>query len=165
LLFVESPLAGVHRSPLGCGPVGCRWHKGFGPRVHESTDIPPLKNTLSGGSGLKCRCHRDFRPRSHSRRSTIIIMRATLHDHAPNTYYGHWPRFFGPQSRPRLASQCPSRGSVGPLFHRVIHGWDTERRCPRQGFPPRRSATVEYNCDLNPLHTPQPIMNAQSEAR
>jgi len=19
-----------------------------------------------------------------------IIMRATLHDHAPNTYYGHW---------------------------------------------------------------------------
>ena len=21
----------------------------------------------------------------------IIIMRATLHDHAPNTYYGQWP--------------------------------------------------------------------------
>jgi hypothetical protein len=20
----------------------------------------------------------------------IIVMRATLHDHAPNTYYGHW---------------------------------------------------------------------------
>jgi len=21
-----------------------------------------------------------------------MIMRATLHDHAPNTYYGQWPR-------------------------------------------------------------------------
>jgi hypothetical protein len=21
----------------------------------------------------------------------IIIMRATLHDYAPDTYYGHWP--------------------------------------------------------------------------
>src|SRR6478672_7333533 len=44
VLFVESPLAGVHgvhRSPLGCGPVGCPWHKGFGPGVHESIDIPP----------------------------------------------------------------------------------------------------------------------------
>src|SRR5205814_2073408 len=40
--------------------------------------------------GLICRCHRDFRPKSESRRSTIIIMLATLHDHAPNTYYGHW---------------------------------------------------------------------------
>jgi hypothetical protein len=42
---------------------------------------------------LKCRCHRDFSPKSDSRRSTIIIiiMRATLHDHAPNTYYGQWP--------------------------------------------------------------------------
>jgi hypothetical protein len=35
--------------------------------------------------------HRHFRPRSDSRRSTIIIMRATLHDHAPNAYYGQWP--------------------------------------------------------------------------
>ena len=29
------------QSPLGCGPVGYRWHKGFGPTVHESTDTPP----------------------------------------------------------------------------------------------------------------------------
>jgi integrase/recombinase XerC len=49
----------------------------------------PLKNHLIEGPGLKCRCHRDFRPSSDSRRSTIIIMRAILHDHAPNTYYGH----------------------------------------------------------------------------
>src|SRR3569833_1563953 len=40
---------------------------------------------------MKCRCHRHFSPKSDSRRSTIIIMRATLHEHAPNTYYGQWP--------------------------------------------------------------------------
>jgi hypothetical protein len=28
----------------------------------------------------------DFSPRSDSRRSTIIIMRTTLHEGAPNTY-------------------------------------------------------------------------------
>jgi hypothetical protein len=61
-------------------------HKGFGPGVHESTDFVPLKKHLIQGRGLKCRCHRDFSPKSDSRRSTIIIMRATLHDHAPNTY-------------------------------------------------------------------------------
>jgi hypothetical protein len=38
--------------------------------------------------------HRDCRPKSDSRRSTIIIMRATLHDRAPNTYYGQWLRRF-----------------------------------------------------------------------
>jgi hypothetical protein len=60
----------------------------------ESTSPPisrPLKKPLVRGRGLKCRCHRDFSPRSDSRRSTIIIMRATLHDPAPNTYYGQWP--------------------------------------------------------------------------
>jgi hypothetical protein len=31
-----------------------------------------------------------FRAESDGRRGTIIIMRATLPDHAPNTYYGHW---------------------------------------------------------------------------
>jgi hypothetical protein len=32
-----------------------------------------------------------FSPKSDGRRSTIIIiMRATLHDPAPNTYYGQW---------------------------------------------------------------------------
>jgi hypothetical protein len=37
-----------------------------------------------------------FRPKSesrpNSRRSTIIVMRATLHDHALNPYYGQWLR-------------------------------------------------------------------------
>ena len=34
----------VHQSPLGCGPVRCRWRKGFSRRVHESTRTrPPLK--------------------------------------------------------------------------------------------------------------------------
>src|SRR6185312_663817 len=103
-LFVESPLAGVHRSPLGSGPVGCRWHKGFGPGVHESTDPGLHEKPPHRTAPLEWRS-----PMS-------IIMRATLHDHAPNTYYGHWPRFFGLQSRPRLASQCPSRDSVGPVL-------------------------------------------------
>src|SRR5579883_747076 len=67
-------LGGVHWSPLGCGPVGCRWHKGFGPGVHESTDSVPTEK------------HPYPVPGSESGRSTIIIMRATLHDHAPNTY-------------------------------------------------------------------------------
>jgi hypothetical protein len=50
---------------------------------------------LPGGRrGLKCRFHRGFRPKrgeqarqqaQHDHRHT-----PTLHDHAPNTYYGHW---------------------------------------------------------------------------
>ncbi|MBS0522991.1 MAG: hypothetical protein JSS04_05075, partial [Proteobacteria bacterium] len=40
---------------------------------------------------------------SDSRRSTTIIMRAILHDDAPNTYYGQWigekPRFAGLESK------------------------------------------------------------------
>ena len=52
--------------------------------------------------GLKSRWHRHFSPKSDSRGSTIIIMRATLHDHVPNTYYGQWlpekPLFAGFES-------------------------------------------------------------------
>ena len=42
---------GVHESPRGCGPVGRRWHKGFGPGVHESTDIGSLKKHPYSGPG------------------------------------------------------------------------------------------------------------------
>src|SRR6476469_8755338 len=37
---------GVHWSPLRCGPVGGRWHRGFRPGVHESTDSPPSQKHL-----------------------------------------------------------------------------------------------------------------------
>src|SRR3954470_17475639 len=60
------------------------------PRIRRHHSPPPGKNTLFGGRGLKCRCDRDFSPSSESRRSTIIIMRTTLQDHAPITYYGQW---------------------------------------------------------------------------
>src|SRR5689334_11558541 len=36
------------------------------------------------------------------------IMRATLHDHAPNTYYGQWPGERPLFSGPRIARHCPS---------------------------------------------------------
>jgi hypothetical protein len=88
-LLVESPLAGVHWSPRESTRVWTGWMpmaQGFwarSPRIQRHP-TPPLKNTLFGGR------RRDFRPKSESRRSTVIITRATLHDHAPNTYYGHW---------------------------------------------------------------------------
>jgi hypothetical protein len=33
----------VHESPLGSGPVGCRWHRHFRPGVHESGHPGPLE--------------------------------------------------------------------------------------------------------------------------
>src|SRR4051812_30705972 len=59
------------------------------PRIQRHHSPSPEKTPCSG-SGWKCRCHRDFRAKRDSRRSTIIIMRTTLHDPAPNTYYGQW---------------------------------------------------------------------------
>jgi len=46
---------------------------------------------LFGDRRLEYRCRRDFYPKSAGRRRSTI-MRATLHDRAWNTYYGHWPR-------------------------------------------------------------------------
>jgi hypothetical protein len=37
----------------------------------------------------------------------IIIMRATLHDPAPNTYYGQWPGGKAAVCGPRIAGHCP----------------------------------------------------------
>src|SRR3954451_12396633 len=54
------------------------------PRIQRHPSPLPRKNGLFGGR------RRNFRPKSESRRSTIIVMRATLHDGAPNTYYGQW---------------------------------------------------------------------------
>jgi hypothetical protein len=48
-----------------------------------------------------------FRGKSDSRRNTIIIMRATLHDRAPNTYYGQWPGGKAAVSGPPIAGHCP----------------------------------------------------------
>jgi len=38
--------------------------------------------------------------RESSGRKAGIVIRATLHPRAPNTYYGHWPRRFGPEIAP-----------------------------------------------------------------
>jgi len=49
-----------------------------------------------------------FSPKSDGRRSTIIIiMRATLHDPAPNTYYEHWLGGKAAVSGPRIVGHCP----------------------------------------------------------
>jgi len=37
----------------------------------------------------------------------IIIMRATLLDHAANTYYGQWLRGKAAVCGPRIAGHCP----------------------------------------------------------
>jgi hypothetical protein len=42
----------------------------------------------------------------------MIIMRATLHDHAPNTYYGQWPgesRCFRASNRRPMPTMSPLR--------------------------------------------------------
>src|SRR4051794_28695695 len=39
---------GVHWSPLGSGPVGCRWNRHFRPGVHESSDTPPPSEKTLG---------------------------------------------------------------------------------------------------------------------
>jgi hypothetical protein len=36
-----------------------------------------------------------------------IIMRATLHDPAPNTYYGQWQALRALQSLGKFAGHCP----------------------------------------------------------
>jgi hypothetical protein len=37
----------------------------------------------------------------------IIVMRATLHDQAPDTYYGQWPGEKAAVSGLRIAGHCP----------------------------------------------------------
>src|SRR5579883_2767600 len=78
-------LGGVHWSPLGCGPVGCRWHKGFGPGVHESTDSVPTEKHPSSDRATPVALMTLIAPLER-RGPMRMIMRATLHDHAPSTY-------------------------------------------------------------------------------
>src|SRR6478672_2212233 len=47
-----------------------------------------------------------------------IIMRATLHDHAPNTYYGQWPGGKAAVRGPRSTVQWPRRGIGSVAFQR-----------------------------------------------
>jgi hypothetical protein len=37
----------------------------------------------------------------------IIIMRATLHDHAPDTYYGHWLAKNARKHVAKMSGHCP----------------------------------------------------------
>jgi hypothetical protein len=69
---------------------------------------------------MKSLCHRNFSPKSDRRRSTIIItMRATLHDHAPNTYYGQWPgekaAVSGPESPAIAHNELVASAGFGAL--------------------------------------------------
>ena len=79
-----------------------RWHKGFGPGVHESTDI------------LSSEKH----PCSGSRRSAIFIMRTTLHDDAPNTYYGQWLRLVRAKTREMSRSIAHREAASSARFRR-----------------------------------------------
>jgi hypothetical protein len=61
----------------------------------------------------------------------IIIMRATLHDHAPNTYYGQWLRCFsskrGRESRSIARNELAASARVGAF------GW-SGARFPRESL-------------------------------
>jgi hypothetical protein len=59
----------------------------------------------------------------------IIIMRATLHDHAPNTYYGQWLRKRSPIHRVDFGRHCP-RGSAKNAAHQC-------RTCSRLAICPQ----------------------------
>ncbi len=61
----------------------------------------------------------------------IIIMRATLHDHAPNTYYGQWPEekaLFAGLESPAIAHNEPAAGARFVTFD-----------VPERDFPGNRS--------------------------
>jgi hypothetical protein len=79
-----------------------------------------------------------FQANSDRRRSTIIIMRATLHDRAPNTYYGQWsgekPLFAGLES-PAIARN-ELVGSAGFVPFNV----------PERGFPRESLAAALEIC-------------------
>jgi hypothetical protein len=47
-----------------------------------------------------------------------VIMRATLPDRAPNTYYGHWLALRAPKSLTKFAGHCP----LGARRERRIRG-------------------------------------------
>jgi hypothetical protein len=76
------------------------------PRIHHPPR--PSKNTLIRAPGrLKADAIGIAGARADSRRNTIIVMLATLHDRAPNTYYGQWPEEKAAISGPRIAGHCP----------------------------------------------------------
>jgi hypothetical protein len=63
-----------------------------------------------------------------------MIMRATLHDHAPNTYYGQWPEGKAAVCGPRIARPLPIMSSLrapdsGPLTFRSEVSQGIARRC------------------------------------
>ena len=88
----------------------------------NSTDHPTLKKHLIEGPGAEMPMPSGFQPQNgpqaqhdHHHAHDICI------DHAPNTYYGHWPRFFG------LKQGLDSRANAivrlrWAVLHRVIHG-------------------------------------------
>jgi hypothetical protein len=106
LLFIESPLTGVHRSPLGCGPVGCRWHKGFGPGVHESTDIHPLKKHPCSGARAELPMPSGFQvqERQQAKRD---------HHHARDTAGSRAEHLLWAMARGK--SRCLRTSNAGPL--------------------------------------------------
>ena len=50
--FSSKRVGGSPQSALGCGPVRCRWHKGFGPESRST--ISPLKNILQRNAPASC---------------------------------------------------------------------------------------------------------------
>ncbi|MBN9085985.1 MAG: hypothetical protein J0J01_03665 [Reyranella sp.] len=119
------------------------------PRIHRPS--PPLKKHLFRGPGrLKGRGQRQFRRKSDSRRNTIIIMRATLHHGAPNTYYGQWPRASSKEyrSNKRSIARIEAAASAGIVALSIASAISQENRAPtHRKFmvrPKEKSATALY---------------------
>jgi len=58
-------------------------------------------------------------------------MRATLHDRAPNTYYGQWPEEKTAVSGPRIAGHCPWWARCE---RQSRHLWRSGARFPRESL-------------------------------
>src|SRR4051812_45996932 len=117
----------VHKSPLGCGPVGCRWHKGFRPGVHESTDTPPPPPEKHSMRRRGTTAPRPQPAGSGRVARWRIIMAATLPQDVSNTYYGQWNGAICKQTPANRRFHCPQ----GRCRARGVRG----RRGPPGAFP------------------------------
>jgi hypothetical protein len=124
----------------------------------ESTNPPilsQLKNTPIQG------------PRSDSRRSTIIIMPATLHDHAPNTYYGQWlgkKALFPGLESPAIAHNEPAASAGFVAFDVPERDFPGNRPLPRWKFVsrPKRKICAPGEVAQRPRRSPLPSKQERS---
>src|SRR5689334_17370565 len=83
-----------------------------------------------------------------------IIMRATLHDHAPNTYYGQWPAGKAAASGPRtpaIAHDALAASARIVAFHASERDFPINRSPPRWKFVSRPKRKI---CAPDGAHDP-----------